>query len=191
VTEIMRNYCWLTAWSISVLNMNRETVRLILTNDLNTNRICAKMILQNLKSEQKWRGHIFHRFLIMTGENSSWWCDLGFWYVPETNGESPPETNYRAWISKSKVKDILICFFDTKKTVPYKTVPPTQIEKWAFYLQVLECTRSTKKTKSLASWHFAFPGITFHSAIWRHTTSINTEISITLIWSDRMFFNFS
>jgi hypothetical protein len=39
---------------------------------------------------------------------------------------------------KIKDQDILICSSDTKEIIPYKTVPPIQTEKEAFYLQVLE-----------------------------------------------------
>jgi len=37
--------------------MNRETVRLILTEELGTSKICAKMVSRNLR-EQQWDGRL-------------------------------------------------------------------------------------------------------------------------------------
>jgi hypothetical protein len=37
------------------LNMGKETVRQIITENLNMSKVCAKMVLKNLKEEQKLR----------------------------------------------------------------------------------------------------------------------------------------
>jgi hypothetical protein len=47
----------------------------------------------------------------------------------------------KAQMSKSKVKTILICFFDCKGTVHREFVPPGQTVNQKFYLQVLERLR--------------------------------------------------
>jgi len=51
----VRNNCPLSVWKIKEeLNMNREKVTLILAKDLNL-KVCAKMALKYLSSEQKTR----------------------------------------------------------------------------------------------------------------------------------------
>jgi len=48
--------CWLTVRSIAEqVNIDRETVREILTEDLDMRKVCAKMVPKELTKEQKQR----------------------------------------------------------------------------------------------------------------------------------------
>jgi len=56
VRQIVRENCRLTLRSISEqVNINRETVRKILTEDLDMRKVCAKMVPKELTEEQKQR----------------------------------------------------------------------------------------------------------------------------------------
>ena len=56
VRQIVRENRRLTVWSIAEqVNIHRETVREILTEDLDIRKVCAKMVLKQLTEEQKQR----------------------------------------------------------------------------------------------------------------------------------------
>jgi transposase-like protein len=56
VCQIVREDCRLIVRSIAVqVNIDRETVREILTEDLDMRKVCAKMVLKELTEEQKQR----------------------------------------------------------------------------------------------------------------------------------------
>ena len=109
------------------VNMNREAVRRILSDELGMRKICAKMVPRNL-TEQQWdtRGRVCAELLeqveadpllmerVTTGDQSWFFqCD------PETKRQSlewhskgSPRPK-KAHMSKSKVKCMLVCFFDS------------------------------------------------------------------------------
>jgi len=52
----VRENLWLTVRSIAKqVNIDRETVRKILTEDLDMRKVCAKMVSKELTEEQKQR----------------------------------------------------------------------------------------------------------------------------------------
>jgi len=54
--QILRENRRLTVWSIAEqVNIDRETVRKILTEDLDMRKVCAKMVRKELTEEQKQR----------------------------------------------------------------------------------------------------------------------------------------
>ena len=56
VHQTVRENCWLTVRSIAgQVNINRETVRKILTEDHDMRKVCAKMVPKELTKEQKQR----------------------------------------------------------------------------------------------------------------------------------------
>jgi len=109
------------------VNVNREAVRRILTEELGMKKICAKMVPRNRTEQQRdVRVSICAELLeqleadpelmerVITGEES-WF----FQYDPGTKrqsfewhlkGSTRPK---KARISKSKVKCMLVCFFDS------------------------------------------------------------------------------
>lgn len=137
------------------LNLKRETVRKILTDDLSMKKLCAKMVPKNLSAEQKHvRMSISQDCLeqveadptlldrVITGDES-WY----FQYDPETKRQSQQWLSpgaarpKKARMSKSKVKTMMICFFDSKGIVHKEFVPPGQTVNQHFYLKVLDRLR--------------------------------------------------
>ena len=109
----------------SELNLNRFTVRQILTQDLNMRKVLAKMVPKNITTEQKtnWRDvcldlldrlerdlEFFSR--VITGDES-WILEFDpetkrqSWEWHTANSPSPKKTRMR----KSKIKSMLFCFF--------------------------------------------------------------------------------
>ena len=136
----------------SELILNRQTVQGILTEELGRQKICAKLIPEKLTKEQKenWRNvcldvlerieydEKFFKNLIIGDETCI------FEYHPETkrqssewhtsNSPSPKKIK----MIKSKIKSILICFFDSKGSVQKEFVPQGQIFNQQCYRDVLE-----------------------------------------------------
>ena len=139
----------------SELNLNGFTVHQILTQDLDMRKVCAKMVPKNLTTEQKANRRdvcldlldrlerepeFFSR--VITGDES--WI---FEYDPETKRQSrewhtanSPRPK-KARMSKSKIKSMLICFFDSQGIVHKEFVPPGQTVNQTFYREVLERLR--------------------------------------------------
>lgn len=137
------------------LNLNRETVRKILTEDLSMKKLCAKMVPKNLSVEQKHeRMAIAQDCLdqvesdptllgrVITGDES-WF----FQYDPETKRQSQQWLSpgsarpKKARMSKSKVKTMMICFFDSKGIVHKEFVPLGRTVNQHFYVEVLDRLR--------------------------------------------------
>ena len=133
------------------LEMSKESVRTILVENLGMKKICARMVPKLLSEEQKSRRiqvceeilqqlEVNPDFLshVITGDES--WI---FQYDPETKRQSrqwksPSSPRPRkARMSKSKVKVMLIVFFDCKGLVHYEFVPEGQTVNQEFYKAVL------------------------------------------------------
>ena len=135
----------------SELNLNRFTVHQILTQDLDMRKVCAKMVTKILMTEQKAnRRDVCLDLLdglerepkffscVITGDES-WILE----YESETKRQSwewhtenslPPK---KVRMSKSKIKSMLICFFDSHGIVHKEFVPPGQTVNQTFYREVL------------------------------------------------------
>jgi len=127
----------------SELNLNRFTVHQILTQDLDMRKVCAKMVPKNLTTKQKAnRRDVCLDLLdrlerepeffspVITGDES-WILE----YDPQTKRQSrewhtanSPRPK-KARTSKSKIKSMLICFFDSQGIVHKEFVPPGQTVK--------------------------------------------------------------
>ena len=133
----------------SELNLNQFTVHQILTQDLDMRKVCAKIIPKNLTTEQKVNQRdvcldlldclekepeFFSR--IITGDES-WILE----YDPETNHQSREWHTAKVRMSKSKIKSMLICFFDSQGIVHKEFIPPGQTVNKTFYWEVLERLR--------------------------------------------------
>ena len=137
------------------LDLNHTTVHQILINDLGMRKISAKFVPKNLTLEQKdnrrdvsldilQRIESDREFLsnVITGDES--WI---FEYDPETKRQSQewhtsssPRPK-KARMSKSKIKTMLICFFDSHGVVHKEFVPQGQTVNQHFYRAVLERLR--------------------------------------------------
>ena len=137
--------------------LNKNSVHRILTEHLHMRKTCAKLVPKNFvcgaKSEPvgnlsgfAWKGWNWAKFLnkILTGDES-WVFD----YDPETNRQSE-EWNTKssphpkkARMSRSRVKTMIIAFFDSRGIVHKEFVPPGQTVKHAFYKRFLGTNSKT------------------------------------------------
>lgn len=134
------------------LNINRETIRLIVTEDLGKRKLCARFVPHVLTDEQKKHrkdackdlittADANRNFLdsIVTGDES--WC---YQYDPETKRQSmewrsstsPRKQKFR--FEKSKTKVMLITFFDSTGIIHKEFVPPGQTINKDYYKEVLQ-----------------------------------------------------
>lgn len=127
------------------LNMNRETVRQILTEDLGVGKISAETGPPVLTGDQKERRlriscdllkneEAFGR--VITGDET--WC---LQYDPETKRrrktkDSPRPKNART--SRSPFKTMLVCFFDRKGIVHYEFIEGGTTASQQCYLEILK-----------------------------------------------------
>ena len=138
INEIVRNDRRLSVRMMSdITNIDRETIRKILTEDLQMTKVCAKMVPKNLTCEQKMNrkdicSDIMERFTddpeliskIITCDET--WI---FQYDPETKRQSmhwktPTSPRVKkARMSKSKLKVMLIVFFDINGIIMIEWYP--------------------------------------------------------------------
>jgi len=139
----------------SELKLNRFTVHQILTQDLDMRKVCAKMVPKNLTINQtanrrevcfdlldrlEREPEFFSRIIT---DDKSWILE----YDPETKRQSwewhtanSPHPK-KARMNKSKIKSMLICFFDSQGIVHKEFMPPGQTINQTFYPGVLERLR--------------------------------------------------
>lgn len=133
------------------LGLDKETVRSILVDDLGMRKICAKMVPRLLTDDQKTRRVNTCKDVldqlenntkllenVITGDES--WV---FQYDPETKRQSlqwktpsSPRPK-KARMSKSRVKTMLIVFFDHRGIVHHEFVPEGTTVNQHFYKEVL------------------------------------------------------
>ena len=129
------------------LDLNRESVRSILLHDLGMRKVCAKLVPKILSEDQKQRRVDFCKdmlekirddpnilYQVITGDET--WV---FQYDPETKRQSmqwktagSPRPK-KARMSKSKIKVMLIAFFDQKGLVHHEFVPEGETVNQYFY----------------------------------------------------------
>jgi histone-lysine N-methyltransferase SETMAR len=137
------------------VNTNRETIRLILTEELGMRKICAKMVPRNIIEQQrdtllsvcadlleqvKADSELMDQ--VVTGDES-WF----FQYDPQTKHQSlewhskgsPRPKNAR--MSLSKVKCMLVCFLDSMGIVHNECNPAGQTVNQYYYTEILERLR--------------------------------------------------
>lgn len=134
------------------LHISEGSVHTILTGKLGKSKICAKFVPHFLTPEQKIRRVAASETLIkmadsdpnfldkiITGDES--WC---FQYDPSTKRQSmewrgrDEERPTKIRAVKSKIKTMLITFFDTQGIIHREFVPPGQKVDAVFYKSVLE-----------------------------------------------------
>lgn len=123
-----------------MVNINKETVRQTLHDELNMTKVCAKMVPKNLTQEQKDnRKAICSDIMERLKEEPDLLtrvitCDETwvFQYDPETKRQSmhwktPTSPRMKkARMSKSKLKALLIVFFDIRGVIMTEWVPEGQ-----------------------------------------------------------------
>ena len=142
VRELVQSERRLTVTMIAdEVNVNWEAVRPILIEELGMRKICAKMVPRNLTEQQRdvWvsvRAELLEQVeadpelmeRVTTGDESRF-----FQYDPETKRQSlewrskgSPRSK-KACMCKSKLKCMLVCFFDSMGIVHKQWVPAGQI----------------------------------------------------------------
>lgn len=167
ITEIIRKDRRLSVRMLAeMVNINRETVRQILHNELNMQKVCAKMVPKNLTQDQKDARkesctdilerlnedpHLLER--VITCDET--WI---FQYDPETKRQSmhwksPSSPKIKkAKMSKSRLKAMLIVFFDIKGVILIEWVPAGQTVNQAYYKTVLQKLRERVRKKRPDLW---------------------------------------
>ena len=135
----------------SELNLNRFAVHQILTQDLDMRKVCAKTVQRTSRLSRRPIGEmcvlIFCTALRGSHNSSAALSQVmnhGFWSTtPRLNAnvgsgtlQIPPRTK-KARMSKSKIKSVLICFFDSQEIVHKEFVPTGQTVNQTFYREVL------------------------------------------------------
>lgn len=166
------------------LGISHETARLILTEDLDKKKVCARFVPHNLRDHEKLNRVNHSRDVISTSENDpnflksivtgdETWC---FQYDPETKRQSSE------WLSKgeprpkkvrqekSKIKTMLICFYDSEGIVHKEFVPTGQTVNKEYYLEVLKrllarITRVRPQYREPGSWSLLHDNAPAHNAI--------------------------
>lgn len=149
---VTKNRCASLRMMEEALMVNRETIRLILHEDLKKTKVCAKFVPHALTNEQKF-SRIAHcedvisaakndeKFLksIVTGDET--WC---FQYDPKTKRQSAEWKTKNSPQAKkmrktpSKIKTMLIVFFDSKGIIHKEFASPGQTITAKYYLEVLK-----------------------------------------------------
>ncbi|XP_011699262.1 PREDICTED: putative uncharacterized protein FLJ37770, partial [Wasmannia auropunctata] len=153
VRKVLRSDRRLSIQQIAdTLHMSKFTVHRIVTEDLQMRKVCAKLVPKVLTEDHKELRVLrcqelldliqnepdFLNFVV-TGDES--WM---FEYDPESKRQSSewhttssPRPK-KARMSKSRIKIMLIVFFDVRGIVHYEFVPQGQTVNSAFYLNVLK-----------------------------------------------------
>ncbi|KAF6288416.1 hypothetical protein mRhiFer1_009149 [Rhinolophus ferrumequinum] len=153
IRQIVRQNRQLTVRSIAdQVNIDRETVKKILTENLGMRKVCAQMVPKELTDEQKQRRvEVCQDLLerqddvlgrVITGDET--WV---YQYDTETkyqsaqwkSASSPQTKNFHQ--SKSRVKTMLLTFFDIRGIIHYEFVPTGQTVNQVYYLEVLKRLR--------------------------------------------------
>ncbi|UYV82176.1 hypothetical protein LAZ67_21001267 [Cordylochernes scorpioides] len=153
VLEVLRTDRRLSIQQIAdTLHMSTFVVNRIVTEDLQMRKICAKLVPKVLTQDQKELRVLRCQELLdliqnepgflnsVVTEDESWM----FEYDPESKGQncawhtkSSPRPK-KARMSKSRIKTMIIVFFDIRGIVHCEFVPQGQTVKSAFYLEVLK-----------------------------------------------------
>ena len=131
------------------MNIDRETVRKIVTEDLDMRKVCAKMVPKELTEEQKQRRVIICQDLlerqvdilgcVITGDETWFHQDDPEmkWQSAQWKTANSPQPKKFHW-SKSRVKTMLLTFFDIRGVVHYEFVSTGQTVNQVYYLEVRE-----------------------------------------------------
>jgi len=134
------------------LNISKNAIHRILTQHLGLRKICARFVPHQLTDDQKAlrirhckdllkssKNNKKFIYSIVTGDET--WC---FQYDPETKRQSAEwkhpneEKPTKSRLEKSKVKTMLICFYDSEGILHKEFLPTGQTMNGVFYVGVLK-----------------------------------------------------
>jgi len=133
------------------LNIGKETVRQIVTKELGKRKICMRFVPHALTIEQKQEYVAYCQDLLLMGQDECLWENIitgvGTWcfaYNPATKqqsaewvGQNSPKPK-KLRFQKSRVKTMLIVFFDAEGIIHREFVPEGQKVNAEFYVGVLD-----------------------------------------------------
>lgn len=177
------------------VSVNKFTVHQIVTQDLMMRKVCAKLVPRVLTAEQKQRRVDVCREMLNELENNPDFLDnvvtgdesWTFQYDPETKAQSSewhtPESPRpkKARMSKSRVKTMLIVFFDKRGLIHKEFVPQGKTVNAEFYKEVLQRLHKAVKRKrqDLAHrWRLHHDNAPAHTAflVTSYLTRIGVEV---------------
>lgn len=165
------------------IGINKETIRKILSEDLDKRKICSRFVPHSLTPEQKKTRVDYCKDFISTSDNDSnffksivtgdeTWC---FQYDPETKRQSmqwcskgsPKPKKVR--LQKSKIKTMLITFFDSKGIIHKEFMPSGSTVNAIYYKGVMDrllkrIARVRPEYKSKGSWSLLHDNAPGHKA---------------------------
>jgi histone-lysine N-methyltransferase SETMAR len=146
------------------LDVDKETVRQILTENLKMKKVCTKMVPKNLSEDQKLnREEMCQNVSKKIEEDPDFLnivitCDETwlFQYNPETKPVQWKTTHSprpkKAQVSKSKIKTKLVVFFDIQGIIITQYVPPGQTVNQSYYIELLTKLRGKIRRKRPELW---------------------------------------
>ena len=159
IRQIVRENRRLTVRSIAEqVNIDRETVRKILTEDLDIRKVCAKMVPKELTKKQKQRRVTICKDLLVRQDDILGHAIKGdetwvYQYNPATKRQSAQRKTANSLRSKefhrskSRVRTMLLTFFDIRRIVHYEFIPTGHTVNQVYYLEVLERLREKGRRK--------------------------------------------
>jgi transposase len=148
---VTRDRRWTLRMMSDELNVSKKRIPQILHEDLRKRKICVKFVPHSLRDEQKQRrltscqgfiqicqDNLSFLECTVTGDES--WV---FQYDPETKRQSMQWTSEASRslkkfrLQKSKIKIMLITFFDKQGVIRKEFVPERQKVNGAFYVEVI------------------------------------------------------
>lgn len=167
IGKLVRQDRRLTIRAVSELTgVDKESVRQILHESFNMNKVCSKMVPKCLTIEQKERRRMICSDILQNIESDPTFlqnvitCDESwfFTYDPETKRQSMhwkspgSPRQKKARMSKSKFKAMMIVFFDIKGIVHIDWVPEGQTVNQHYYISVLATLRERVRRKRNDLW---------------------------------------
>lgn len=150
--RLLQDRCVTVRMMADDYGVNRETIRKIIVEDLGKKKVASRFVPHSLSEEQKQLRVEYARDIIATARRNKnfllsivaedeCWC---FRYDPATKRQSaewkspssPKGKKLR--LQKSKVKTMLLCFYDSKGIIHHEFAPEGQTVNAQFYLSVLE-----------------------------------------------------
>lgn len=177
------------------VSVNKFTVHQIVTQDLMMRKVCAKLVPRVLTAEQKQQRVDVCREMLNALENNPHFLDnvvtgdesWTFQYDPETKAQSSewhtpasPRPK-KARMSKSRIKTMLIVFFDKRGLIHKEFVPQGKTVNAEFYKEVLQRLHRAVKRKrqDLAQrWRLHHDNAPAHTAflVTSYLTRIGVEV---------------
>jgi len=164
--------------------VNRETIRQILVEDLGKRKVVSRFVPHALSDDKRHECVPYAKYFIKTARRNKnflnsivaedeYWC---FRYDPTTKRQraewkslaSPKGKKVR--LKKSKVKTMLVCFYDSKEIIHHEFVPEGKTFTESFYLSVLErlwkrIRRVRPKYSAPGSWFLLHDNAPVHRAV--------------------------